>query len=103
MIPFFHLQIIETKADLRSVDESLEDLPVGLSQLYKLVLDLIRERTGDAADSGLQIVETVLCAARRLRPNELQHALATCKGDSNFNKLGCPVMGKILAGRSYLN
>ncbi|ORY13427.1 hypothetical protein BCR34DRAFT_599956 [Clohesyomyces aquaticus] len=88
LIPSLQLQIIEEKLNLRGVEVSLKQLPTELSELYKLALNRIHKATIDQEDSGLRILELVLCAARCLRLSELQHALATREGDSDFNEDG---------------
>ena len=77
--------------------DSLKKLPLELSTIYNNALVRVRDETPEPEESGLRIVEIVLCSARRLFLDELQHALATKKDDDAFHEDGCYRHSEILA------
>ncbi len=56
-----------------------------LSTIYELTLRRIRDEATEPEESGLQIIEIVLCATKYLYLDELQHTLATEEGDNKFH------------------
>jgi hypothetical protein len=88
--------MIEMKDNIRSVLESLETLPTDIRDIYRLMLERVVEESHGTTDQGLRIVETILCAVRRLSLAELQCALAIRDGDKEFQAEGCPSREKIL-------
>ena len=80
------------------MQESLKKLPMELSAIYELILSRVRDvKVVEPEESGMRIIEIVLCSARRLRLDELQHALATKDDDNEFHEEGCFQQNEILA------
>ena len=82
---------------LRKVKAALRSLPEELDRTYEQVLQRIQAQDPDRVELALKVLGWIHHAARPLGTQELRHALAVERGDSDFDKDGMPDISLVVS------
>ncbi len=81
-----YLDSLRSKQTLRHIQETLDNFPEDLDNIYEKALQRIKDQKNrDDRALGMKTIARVFCAQRPLSLAELQHALAVEPGESDFD------------------
>ncbi|MCJ1358702.1 MAG: hypothetical protein MMC33_008702 [Icmadophila ericetorum] len=88
LLASLHLDALATQASLRQVKTALKQLPQSLEITYDQAMERIVRQDNSCATTARKILSWIFYAFRPLTIKEVQHAIATEPGDTEFDADG---------------